>query len=104
MAHQPVKPPNILFLMSDQHAQKIAGCYGDPVVRTPHLDRLAARGVIFDNAYCPSPICTPSPVIRNCSIASSLRSQRPNPSLKLTRCGGCRCLAPSKPVAPHRAT
>lgn len=60
MAHQPDKPPNILFLMSDQHAQKIAGCYGDPIVRTPHLDRLAARGVIFDNAYCPSPICTPS--------------------------------------------
>jgi choline-sulfatase len=52
--------PNILFLMSDQHTQKIAGCYGDPLAQTPHLDRLAARGVVFDNAYCPSPICTPS--------------------------------------------
>lgn len=52
--------PNILFLMSDQHTQKVAGCYGDRLVRTPHLDRLAARGVVFDNAYCPSPICTPS--------------------------------------------
>ena len=52
--------PNILFLMSDQHTQKVAGCYGDKVVNTPHLDRLAARGVVFDNAYCPSPICTPS--------------------------------------------
>ena len=52
--------PNILFLMSDQHTQKVAGCYGDPLVRTPNLDRLAARGVVFDNAYCPSPICTPS--------------------------------------------
>lgn len=54
------KKPNVLFLMSDQHTQKIAGCYGDPLVRTPNLDRLAARGVTFDNAYCPSPICTPS--------------------------------------------
>lgn len=52
--------PNILFLMSDQHTQKITGCYGDPLVQTPHIDRLAARGVRFDNAYCPSPICTPS--------------------------------------------
>lgn len=52
--------PNILFLMSDQHTQKITGCFGDEVVDTPHLDRLAARGVCFDNAYCPSPICTPS--------------------------------------------
>lgn len=52
--------PNLLFLFSDQHTQKVAGCYGDGLVRTPHLDRLAAGGVVFDNAYCPSPICVPS--------------------------------------------
>ncbi|MBM3523824.1 MAG: sulfatase, partial [Alphaproteobacteria bacterium] len=52
--------PNLLFLFSDQHAQKTAGCYGDTLVRTPNLDRLATRGVTFDNAYCPSPICVPS--------------------------------------------
>jgi choline-sulfatase len=51
---------NLLFLMSDQHTQRVAGCYGDGVVRTPNLDRLAARGVVFDEAYCPSPICVPS--------------------------------------------
>lgn len=54
------KRPNLLFLFSDQHARSVAGCYGDPVVRTPALDRLAADGVTFDNAYCPSPICVPS--------------------------------------------
>jgi choline-sulfatase len=52
--------PNLLFLFSDQHARRIAGCYGDPVAVTPNLDGLAARGVIFDQAYCPSPICVPS--------------------------------------------
>jgi choline-sulfatase len=52
--------PNLLFLFSDQHAQQVAGCYGDRLVRTPNLDRLAAGGVVFDNAYCPSPICVPS--------------------------------------------
>lgn len=52
--------PNLLFLFSDQHAQRVAGCYGDAVARTPNLDALASRGVSFDNAYCPSPICVPS--------------------------------------------
>ena len=52
--------PNILFLFSDQHTRKITGCYGDAVVRTPNLDRLAASGVVFDNAYTPSPLCVPA--------------------------------------------
>jgi len=52
--------PNIVFLFSDQHAQGIAGCYGDGVAETPNLDRLAAAGVLFENAYCPSPLCAPS--------------------------------------------
>ena len=52
--------PNLLFLFSDQHARRIAGCYGDPASPTPNLDRLAREGVVFDNAYCPSPLCVPS--------------------------------------------
>ncbi len=52
--------PNIVLLFSDQHAQKISGCYGDAIAETPNIDRLAASGVVFDNAYCPSPLCTPS--------------------------------------------
>lgn len=53
-------PKNLLFLFSDQHAQRVLGCYGDPHVQTPALDKLAARGLRYKNAYCPSPICTPS--------------------------------------------
>lgn len=52
--------PNILFLFSDQHAQHVAGCYGDPIIQTPALDRLAAEGVTFDNAYTTAPLCTPA--------------------------------------------
>ena len=52
--------PNLLFLFSDQHARRIAGCYGDAMGATPHLDQLAREGVVFDNAYCPSPLCVPS--------------------------------------------
>jgi len=51
---------NILLIMSDQHAPNILGCYGDDWVRTPNLDRLAAEGMRFTNAYCPSPLCVPS--------------------------------------------
>lgn len=52
--------PNLLYIHSDQHSPHVTGCYGDPLVETPHLDQLAANGVIFDNAYCTSPICVPS--------------------------------------------
>ncbi len=52
--------PNLLFIFSDQHAQRVAGCYGDAQVKTPAIDNLARSGIKFDNAYCPSPICVPS--------------------------------------------
>lgn len=52
--------PNLLYIHSDQHCANVLGCYGDPVVQTPNLDRLAAQGVLFESAYCPSPICVPS--------------------------------------------
>ena len=51
---------NVLFIMSDEHSREIAGCYGNPIVATPNIDTLAARGVVFENAYCNSPICVPS--------------------------------------------
>ncbi len=54
------KPANFLFIFSDQHARRAAGSYGHPLVRTPNLDRLAERGVLFRHAYCNGPICVPS--------------------------------------------
>jgi choline-sulfatase len=52
--------PNLLYIHTDQHNPYVTGCYGDPLVQTPNLDRLAAGGVCFDHVYCPSPICVPS--------------------------------------------
>ncbi len=51
---------NIVFLFSDEHTGTVMGNSGHPIVRTPHLDRLAEQCYTFDNAYCNSPICTPS--------------------------------------------
>ena len=51
---------NILFIMCDQLRADHLSCYGHPKLHTPHLDALAQRGVIFDNAYVQSPVCGPS--------------------------------------------
>lgn len=52
--------PNILLVMADQLAPQTLPSYGHPVVQTPHLDRLAGEGVVFENAYCNFPLCSPS--------------------------------------------
>jgi len=52
--------PNVLLVMTDQLVPFLTGAYGHPVVRTPHLDGLARRGVRFDAAYTPYPLCAPA--------------------------------------------
>ena len=52
--------PDIVMIVSDQHKASVAGCYGDPTVQTPNIDRLASEGVLFENAYCNYPVCGPS--------------------------------------------
>jgi choline-sulfatase len=51
---------NVLFIMSDEHSRRVLGAYGNKVIRTPHMDRLAAEGTLFESAYCNCPICVPS--------------------------------------------
>jgi choline-sulfatase len=51
---------NVLILMSDEHNPRVASVYGHPQVETPNMERLANRGVTYDAAYCPSPLCAPS--------------------------------------------
>jgi choline-sulfatase len=55
-----MKPANLLFILSDEHSRRVLGCYGHRMIRTPNLDRLAAGGVRFTDAYSNSPICVPS--------------------------------------------
>src|ERR1700679_904901 len=52
--------PNILMLMADQLRKDCVGAYGNKVIKTPHLDRIAREGVRFQNAYTCTPSCTPA--------------------------------------------
>ena len=53
------KQPNILLIYADQMRYDTMGCSGNPVIRTPHIDRLAAEGVQFTEAYTSYPLCCP---------------------------------------------
>ncbi len=56
----PAMRPNILFILSDQHRHDCAGYAGHPLIRTPHLDRLAREGMTFTHAGCNTPVCAPA--------------------------------------------
>ncbi|MEO1016571.1 MAG: sulfatase-like hydrolase/transferase [Pseudomonadota bacterium] len=51
---------NMLFIMSDEHSRRILRCYGNDVIHTPNMDRLAEAGTLFENAYTNCPICVPA--------------------------------------------
>ena len=52
--------PNVLFILTDDHAQSAVGAYGNPILKTPHLDRIALEGMRFDLAFVTNSLCLPS--------------------------------------------
>ncbi len=54
------RPPNIVFILADDLGYTDLGCYGNPFNKTPYLDTLASRGLLFTQAYSASPVCSPS--------------------------------------------
>ena len=75
-----VKRPNFLFLITDQQRADWLGCYGHPVLKTPNIDAIAARGTRFENFHVASPVCMPN--------RASLLTGR-YPSLHGLRYNGC---------------
>jgi len=60
LAHSAAARPNLLFVLCDDLRPAALGCYGSPHVKTPHIDQLAAEGVLFRNAFCTTSLCSPS--------------------------------------------
>ena len=52
--------PNFLFIITDQHRGDHLGCAGHPVLKTPHIDSIAAKGTKFDRFYVATPVCQPN--------------------------------------------
>lgn len=52
--------PNIVFIMSDDHASHAMSCYDSRINKTPNIDRIANEGILFDNCFCTNSICSPS--------------------------------------------
>lgn len=53
------QPPNLVFILTDNQGAWTLGCYGNPDIKTPHIDRLAAEGVRFTRALSSNPVCSP---------------------------------------------
>ena len=70
--------PNILFIMSDDHASHAIDCYGSRINKTPNIDRIADGGVRFDNCFCTNSICAPSRAVILTGKHSHLNGVRDN--------------------------
>jgi choline-sulfatase len=93
LAAAPAERRNVLLIVSDD-LNNLLGCYGDSLAKTPNLDRLAARGVRFDRAYCAFPLCGPS---RN----SFLTGLYPNSTGILANSQVFRQTIPNQPSMPQ---
>lgn len=72
------KRPNFLFIITDQHRADHLGCYGNPIVQTPNIDGIAAKGQRWDRFYVANPICMPNRASIMTGRMSSLHGARHN--------------------------
>ena len=72
------KKPNILFIMTDDHASHAMSCYGSRINTTPNIDRIASEGIRFENCFCTNSICAPSRAVILTGKHSHLNGVRDN--------------------------
>ena len=74
----PDSRPNILFIISDQMRTEAIGAWGNPIIKTPTLDRLANEGTSFKRAYTPSPVCSPARAAFSSGVAPHIAQKVEN--------------------------
>jgi arylsulfatase A-like enzyme len=93
----PMAQPNFLLFITDQHRVDYLGCYGHPVLRTPHIDSIAARGTRFEKFYVATPVCMPNrstlmtgrmPSVHGVRSNGTPLSLRSNTFVEMLRAGG----------------
>jgi arylsulfatase A-like enzyme len=77
-AAETARPPNILFIMSDDHAERAISAYGSDLIETPNIDRIASEGVRFSNSFVTNSICAPSRAVLLTGKYSHLNGLRDN--------------------------
>ena len=78
-AAAPSRPPNIVWIMADDLGYGDLGCYGQRYIRTPNVDRLAAEGMQFSDAYAGCTVCAPSRSVLMTGLHAGHTSVRSNP-------------------------
>lgn len=84
-AQSPRRRPNIICIMADDLGYADVGCYGQKHIRTPHIDRLAAEGMRFTDAYAGCTVCAPSRSVLMTGLHMGHTSVRSNPGGSLRR-------------------
>jgi len=77
-SEEKAKRPNIIFIMTDDHASHALSCYGSRINKTANLDRLAREGMLFENCFCTNSICAPSRAVILTGKYSHLNGIRDN--------------------------
>src|SRR5690242_13319802 len=88
-ARAAARPPNVLVIIPDQLRAQALGCMGNPDVKTPNIDRLAAEGILFRQTFANTPVCCPARAIlltgkyphKNGMMANDLRLRETEPGL-----------------------
>ena len=76
--YETVQKPNIIFIMSDDHAERAISAYGDDLIQTPNIDRIANEGIRFNNSFVTNSICAPSRAVMLTGKYSHLNGLRDN--------------------------
>jgi arylsulfatase A-like enzyme len=75
---EPLPPPNIIYIMADDHANAAISAYGSKLIQTPNIDRIAKEGVLFQNSFVTNSICAPSRAVLLTGKYSHLNGLRDN--------------------------